>query len=453
LKSIQEVLDTPVMAEVDVLVCGGGMTGFPAAIAAARNGAKTMLVEAEGSLGGTATAGLMCGYTPYFNDGEGNRVVGGIIYEFTERLDAEDALPLKAFTPTEGFCKLQFDPEILKRVAMDMTREAGVEVLLHSQVGSPLMEGQRVVGATFEGRRGRFGVLAGATVDATGDGSMAAWAGAPFEEATGNTSTLMYMICNIDLDATARAMASRLDPRRAEELLKWYRAHGTLSVVIQSDFPDVYEEAVASGDFPADAKTREDGFDMQGVHGLARKGFAYVFGPYVRGSCLEPRETSRMEADAAERVWQQMKLVRRVPGLENASVVQVAPSLGVRASRHVECEYQISHGDTLEGAKFPDAVGQGCKFVPWLPDRREFRGRVFQIPFRALLPLQVEGLLIGGRAISNGNVRNMVSCAVAGQACGTAAALSSSAGVGPRELPVPALQGTLGRQGVILPGT
>jgi flavin-dependent dehydrogenase len=176
---IREVLDTPVLDEVDVLVCGGGMTGFPAALAAARNGASTILLESEGSLGGTATAGLMSGYAPYFGDGLGSQIVGGIIIEFTERLEGEDALPADAFTSSGGHCKLQFDPEVFKRVAMDMVREAGVEVILNGHARSPLMEDGQVLGVSFQTRMGGFAIRAKTTVDATGDGSIAAWAGAP----------------------------------------------------------------------------------------------------------------------------------------------------------------------------------------------------------------------------------------------------------------------------------
>jgi len=446
---IREVLDTPVLDEVDVLVCGGGMTGFPAALAAARNGASTILLESEGSLGGTATAGLMSGYAPYFGDGLGSQIVGGIIIEFTERLEGEDALPADAFTSSGGHCKLQFDPDVFKRVAMDMVREAGVEVILNGHARSPLMEDGQVLGVSFQTRMGGFAIRAKTTVDATGDGSIAAWAGAPFEEASDSTATLMYRICNVDLDRTAEAMSSRMPEREAADFLDWYDRHGTLSVVIQSDLPDIYGEAVSSGDFPADPKD-EDGFDMQGLHGLAGKGFAYVFGPRVRGSCLDPRQTSRQEMDAYDRIPQQMRLIRRVPGLGRSFVVQVAPSLGVRASRYVTCEYGMTSQDIAEGSRFPDAVGQGCRYLPWLEARQRFKGKVYQIPYRALVPREVKGLLIGGRSVSRGNVRNMVNCAVMGEACGTAAAISAWRNESPEEIPVPLLQRRLTEQGAIL---
>ena len=450
MRIIRELFETPVLDEVDVLVCGGGMTGFPAAVAAARDGARTVLVEGEGSLGGTATAGMMNGYPPNFGDGLGNQVVGGIMYEFTERLEAEDALPVGGFSPSGGDCKLQFDPEVFKLVAMQMVRESGAEVILHCQAVNPLMDQNRVTGASFLGRGGRFAVGASATVDATGDGSIAAWAGAPFEEADHNTSTLMYRICNVDLDATAEAMAARMPGEKAKSFLEWYRRHGTLSVVVQSDFPDIYDEAVGSGSFPTDPKAHGDGFDMQGIHGLSRKGFAYVFGPHVRGSCLDPRDTSRREMDATRLIRMQLELVRRVPGLERAELVQVAPSLGVRASRHISCEYMVTREDVAGGSRFPDAVGQGSRYVKWLEARQVFRGRAYQIPYRALLPLGVEGLLIGGRSVSRASIRGMVNCAVMGEACGTAASMCASMGVGPRELPVSQLQDRLLSRGAIL---
>lgn len=450
MRYIHEAHDTPVLDDVDVLVCGGGMTGFPAAVAAARNGAKTMLVDSEGSLGGTATAGAMNGYPPVFNDGQGNQVVGGIVYELTERLRDGGALPADSFTPTEGLCKLQFDPEILKREAMSMVSEAGSEVLLRCHMISPLLDGKSTIGASFVSRKGRFAVIAKAVVDATGDGSLAAWAGVPFEEATSNTSTLMFRICNIDLDRAAEAMASRMEHTKAETFRKWYRRHGTLSIVIQSDFPDIYREAVDNGEFPRDPRTKEGGFDMQGIHGLLGRGFAYVFGPIVRGSCLDPVETSRSEIAAAQRVWDQMRLVRKVPGLEEARVVQVASALGVRGSRHLRCEYEMTPDDVSQGARFEDSIGQGCRFVSWMKARERFRGRAYQIPFRALLPLGVEGLLTGGRSISRGTIRGMVNCAVVGEACGAAAALSSQAGVSPRALSVPLLQQRLRQQGALV---
>ncbi len=450
MKTVRETAEIPILDDFDVLVCGGGMTGFPAAVASARNGARTLLLESGTFLGGTATAGLMGGYPPVFNDGCGNQIVGGIIYEFTERLDREDALPLRSLSPTDGYCKLQFDPEVFKRVAMEMVQEAGVEVMLDSHVGPPLLDGKTVVGATIQTRQDRFAVFGKATVDGTGDGSIAAWSGCPFEEATGGVSTLMFQICRIDLDTTANAMASRMDTSSAREFKAWYDRHGTLSVVIPSDFPDIYEEAVRHGDFPRRPKEMEEGFDMQGIHGLSRNGFAYVFGPLVRGSCLDPRETSRRLISAQKRVWRQMELIRRIPGLEKAAVAQTAPALGVRASRHLHCEYELTPEDLLKGSRFVDAVGQGCRYVPWLEARRRYRGKVYQIPYRALLPLQVEGLLVGGRAVSRGSIRGMVNCAVMGEACGTAAALAAAEGRKPRSLLPGLVQERLRGQGVIL---
>lgn len=450
MKTVREIAEIPILDDFDVLVCGGGMTGFPAAVASARNGAKTILVESGTFLGGTATAGLMGGYPPVFNDGCGNQIVGGIIYEFTERLGREDALPLDSLGPTEGYCKLQFDPEIFKRVAMEMVQEAGAEVMLDSRIGPPLLDGKTVVGVTLQTREGRFGVLARATVDGSGDGCIAAWSGCPFDEAGGGVSTLMFQICNIDLDTTANAMASRMETVAAREFMAWYNRHGTLSVVIPSDFPDIFGEAVRQGDFPGRPKEMDEGFDMQGIHGLSRKGFAYVFGPLVRGSCLDPRETSRKLISAQRRVWKQMELVRRIPGLEKAVVVQTAPALGVRASRHLHCEYELTQDDLLQGRRFPDAVGQGCRYVPWLEARKVYRGKVYQIPYRALLPLNVEGLLVGGRAVSRGTVRGMVNCAVMGEACGTAAAMAAAEGRKPRDLSPDLVRDRLRGQGTII---
>jgi hypothetical protein len=260
----------------------------------------------------------------------------------------------------------------------------------------------------------------------------------------------MYRICNVDLDVTAEAMAARMPGEKARSFLEWYRRHGTLSAVVQSDFPDIYEEAVGSGSFPPDPKAHGNGFDMQGIHGLSRKGFAYVFGPHVRGSCLDPRDTSSREMDANGLVKMQLELVRRIPGLERAELVQVATSLGVRASRHITCEYMVTKEDVAGGSRFPDAVGQGSRYVKWLEARQVFKGKAYKIPYRALLPLGVEGLLIGGRSVSRANIRGMVNCAVMGEACGTAASMCASMGVGPRELPVPQLQDRLRSRGAIL---
>lgn len=449
--------DIPVAVRADVAVCGGGVAGLAAAIASARNGAETVLVERNGYAGGVATASMMPVLVVSF---EGLQGVGAEIFERMEGLGAASR------SEADVVC---FDPETLKFVALEMIREAGVRLLLHSWVAAPYVEGDRLAGVIVENKSGRQAILAGVVVDTTGDGDVAARAGAPFHKGREQDGkmrpvSLLFRMANVDLEKVAGYMAanpgqfSRSPSRRALD-----RERNVIRVM---GFYDLMNQARERGEIDA------------GLHYLRLEGGNSDAGIVIVNTTrvydvdgTDAWDLSRGEVEARLQVQQLVGFLRRyVPGFERASLVDVSQSLGVRETRHIMGDYVLTGEDAAGSRVFPDSVGQvrvhhtrGVEVHS--PDgdegsERDTKMRYlvepavhFHIPYRSLLPRGVEGLLVAGRCISatheaDGWVRGMNVCLLDGQAAVTAAALAARHGVTPRALNVSLLQQTLASQGV-----
>ena len=210
---LEPARETPVLAETDVLVAGGGPAGVAAAIAAARNGARALIVEGRECLGGMATSGMMNRLGPYHD--EQKMIVGGIPWEVLQRLIAMNAaiapVPCSHTDPDRYW--VPFDPEALKHVLDMMVREARVEVLFQTHVVGVVQENGRVAGVVVESKSGRHAILAKVIIDATGDGDVAALAGAPYEKGRPEDGlmqpmTLLYKVHNVDRDRVKAAVAA-----------------------------------------------------------------------------------------------------------------------------------------------------------------------------------------------------------------------------------------------------
>jgi len=421
--------DIPVIDEVDVLIAGGGPAGIAAAVAAARNGARTLLVERYGYLGGLATGGLVLFMDGLF-DLQGERCIGGIAWESLERLRAAGGLAVDS--PTS----LHADSELLKVVADELCVEAGVGLRLHSWAVDALVEHDRVTGVVVESKSGRQAILSRVCVDATGDGDIAARAGADYELCTMRIG-LNLKIGGVDTDA-ARAFQKQ-DPDRAAELRCEVRALGGCPIGLG---------ATPHSDI---------GVYWVNILGLARRDEGE--GPAAEGAPAEAFAGELNAIDVADLTYAEVELRRRimigldfyrrnVPGYGDVRLLAWAPQLGVRDSRRVAGVHRLTRTELEEGAQFGDAIGiTGGMFTS---------GEHLQVPYRALVPEKVDGLLTSGRCISVDDgvihaIRIIPPCMMTGQAAGTAAALCAKQDTRPRDLDIRVLRERLAASGVILP--
>jgi len=452
---------TPILKKVEVVVVGAGPAGFGAAMAAARNHADTLLVERYGFLGGGFTAQGVTELpvwllTPNEAYGDKRPVVGGVIHEVIERLDQLGGVikPLDwlKYKPGGESLWAELDPEMMKWVMLDMLQSAGVKLLLHSIVVSAVVENNKVKGVIVESKSGRHALLADVVVDATGDGDVAASAGAPYEKARGRllAMTLQSKIANVNMEKAAK------DPNLASSSLS---------------------EAIQRGELPpAGPKmlTEDPGPGMIGVWPLKigpwygrwlRKGEVNIWGPHSPGDCTDVLDLTEAEVSTRTKLLSYVEhLRRRVPGFEDAYLSWTPAQIGLRESRRILGEYFLTgdrdieegrtHDDVVVRSRRGDIGFLGVTGLPLLS--RENLGPTFDIPYRCLLPLKIDGLLTSGRCISIDHKaatyfapRDEATCMALGEAAGTAAALSSRKAVKPRDLDIGELQERLRGQGLI----
>lgn len=433
-----KVREVPVIKEVDVLVVGGGYAGFGAAICAARNGAKTMLVEQQSCLGGLATLGLV-----------------SLTFSYIEGVGVELFANLKR----EGAVKGRFiDPEKTKRILEQMLITEGVLILYNTTVIDAIVEDNVIRGAIIHSRSGMQAILARRVIDASGDGDISAYAGAPFEcgfpelDNYNQATSLVARIGNVDIKKYRQGSGD------SKGMAMWEKK---------------VEQAVADGVFPYRVDKRLNwavvvpGRDPK--HGELL--LCYAHSRNCRN--LDAEDLTRQVIEQREQTeWMMTFLRKYMPGFENSWLIETAPMLGVRDSRRIQGEYVLTGEDLVNNRRFEDAVvrdmhaldahhptdvGHIKHVIRRNPDGTEEKvyvkpGAFREIPYRALVPLKIDNLLTAGRNIScdfmgQSGTRLVLTCLNMGQAAGTAAALSIKDNIAPRRLDVKRLQDRLVEQG------
>jgi len=429
---------TPVIAEPDVLVVGGGAAGIAAACAAARGGARTMLVEAWGCLGGTltlVTLGGFCGTHMVVDDERLGRVVGGLYLELEDRLEARDALlPPRRHGRILG---VPYESASLKLVADEMVAAHGVRVLLHTSAVATVTDGPRVTAVIVENKGGRAAIAPRVVIDASGDADVAARAGADF--ALGEEGTTQYASTMFRLGGVDTAVAGALTRPQIRELL---------------------ERAVADG-YPLPRTTT--GVHVNPLEGVVHLNVTKLANPDGEPFLLvDPEQLSEAERIGRQQVKLYEEVFRRyVPGFGRARVIDIGARVGVRETRLVRGDGVLTEAHVRGCVKPDDRIacsswplelhGKG-RATTWefLPD-----GEWYGLPWGCLVVAGFDNLLVAGRNLSaehaaQASARVAGPCVAMGEAAGTAAAMSLSAGGAVRSVAVEALQRNLRRAGAVL---
>ena len=446
--------------KVDVLVVGGGAAGLAATIAAARNGADTLLVERAGFLGGISATLPWLG----FHDQRYQQVVKGLPLEFVRRLQEVGGAGPITLDPKCGSL-VSIHPHLWKVVALQLVREAGAKVMFHTLVTEALRDGDRVTGAVVETKSGRERIHARTVIDCSGDGDVAAMAGATWEK--GRTAdglvqspTLVFRLGGVDDAVFKRACQ---DP--AFGYREWFAPYPELfgqmaekldevETYVLGGFAALIERARAAGDadFP---QTR-----IVGVKASTPNSPRELSVVMTRVLGLDPTDVDSM-TEAYVRVYDQVpRLVdffrNWVPGCEGSYLVEIAPMLGVRESRRIIGDYVLPAEDLLAGARHPDDVAMGGYHIDihrpsgsWVESHNV---QAYGIPLRSLIAAGVDGLMMAGKCLSAtheavASTRVIPICMAQGQAAGTAAALSVRYRRSVRDLDVDELRALLVKQG------
>jgi len=442
----------------DVIVAGGGPTGLCSAVAAARNGARVLLVERYGFLGGNATISLVGPWMTFHSTPE-NQIVEGLPQEIVRRLEAAGG-SLGHVRDTTGYVATvtPFDAEVLKFVAMELCEEAGVQLLFHSMITDTICEDGVVKGIVVHNKSGRMELRASVVIDATGDGDVAVLAGAEFQqgrESDGLTQpmSLMFRMAGIDLGAVRAYIAAHPEDFYKRTLLSSLADAPHLSV---NGFYSQFQAALASGEVTIPR-------DMVLFFQTVRSDEVIVNMTRVQGlRATDAWELTRAEVELRKQVHQLVKFFRsRIPGFAQAYLVATGAQAGIRESRRIMGDHVLTAEDITEGRHFPDIIsryaypidihdplGKGTRTV-------RLKKGSYELPYRSLLPRGLDGLLVAGRCLSCTHealaaIRTMPSMMAVGQAAGTAAALAVRDGVPPRQVEIAALHDRLLAQGANL---
>ena len=466
MKTITEkARDIPVVEEVDVVVVGGGPAGIVASIAAARNGAKALLVESNPFLGGIAATGI-----PFqgFHDDSNRQIIRGIGWELVERLISSGASPGPWFfknIPRAGGSLIMYDPSKLKTTALEMVREAGADVLLHTMSVCPIVEDHTARGIFIESKSGREAILAKVVIDCTGDGDIAAKAGAEFEQGNENGQcqpvTFLFTITNVDM----KSFLGYIDEHPQEFGIEnpspgyWHDYQKGIRTGA-GGLKKLCEEAKANGEYDMPNP-------LVAVACLPQEGEVIVNMAFVKlVDSSSNRDLTRAEITGSDYVWKTMSFLKKyVQGFENANVKELVPVLGVRESRRIIGEHILDIDEMLECKKFDDRIckaARGTDVHDPTPDNSQSCVSMYMpfpdgyyIPFRCLVPKGLKNILIAGRCISVsyrafGSTRVMAPCMAEGQATGTAAALAIKNGSNPGTIDIVELQNLLKEQGALI---
>lgn len=456
----------------DVVVAGAGMAGVVAAIAAARNGARTLLTDRFAFLGGNATAGLLGNFLTFHNM-KGELICGGIPQEIVDGCIAfGGAFPEhRGHLPNpygNAYSVTPIDAEVLKLVTQQLAVRSGIHLMLNTYTLGPVVEDGRVAGIRVANKSGERVVRGAVVIDATGDADLAAAAGAPFQlgDEAGRTMSisLFFRLGGVDLERHLAYVKQRPDQFMLGEDPYVGKSREEIAAGLRQwkDYPLVtghYEAVKAAKARNEFHKNRERVVfsitttpGVVTVNSTSMLGYTPTDGEALTEAALEGREQIRAVTEFFRKY---------VPGFETAFVLDSASALGVRESRRIIGDRTLTTEDCLEARRSEQDIGLGAYCLDVhepsgkIVHKHVRDGQAYGIPYGCLVPKQVEGLLVVGRPIAsdryaNGSVRVQAHIMAIGQAGGTAAALCVKKNCTPRGVPVPELRASLKAQGAII---
>jgi hypothetical protein len=441
-KTVREpAQEVRVCCEADVVVVGGGPGGHSAAVAAARNGAKTVLLERYGHLGGMATGGIVI-QIPHMSDGGKKQQIAGLCQEWLDRLeviggslhprkeelgstDKDLVARWRRYMGNVNNGRIEHtawvDPELLKCVLNNMVEEAGVKLFLHSWGVKAIAEEGCVKGIIFESKSGRQAVLGRIIIDGTGDGDLLPSAGAEYDGTLDRSlrSSMLALVFRLgNCDYQKFCDFRETEPKKFEELMKELaRVAGTRLLPLPSPRNDVM----------------------------------WVNNWIPDLDCTKVEDLTKLEVEMRKIMLRGHDFIKKnIPTFEKSFILDTASQTGTRGARRLVGEYTVTREDLHSGKKHDDTIAIIPRF-----DSPE-GSPLSYFPYRALVPVKVEGLLVAGRSFSSdmaaNNMINLIPhCIAMGQAAGTAAALALKNGVNVRRVNYKELQNSLTKQGVPLP--
>ncbi len=441
--------------EADIVVCGGGPAGVNAAIAAGRTGARTILIERYGFVGGMSTAALVYPWMT-FHTLDGKQVIKGIAQEIIDRLMAMGGSP-GHLRDTVGFTNTitPYHPEMYKVLAVDMLKEAGAKLLLHSFMDEVRTVDGRIEAIELATKSGTIRVEGKQFVDATGDADLAYRAGAPCLVGRGGDNltqpmTMKFRMRGVDLQKVKQYMIDHPDefyhktpidelPHLPLSGIQGFKKHWQ-----NADLP-INREQVLMFTGPAEDEVLVNTTRVQGLNGLDVE------------DLTEAEELGRKQV-----LMVAAFMTANLPGFEKASISNVGAQIGIRETRRIDGAYALQAEDVVQGRRFDDVIARSGYPI----DIHDPSGKgvtaawvqgdgAYDIPYRCLLPREVGNLLVAGRCISTSHealatTRLTPSCMATGQAAGTAAGLAVRQGVAPAELDIALLQRELIAGGAVL---
>lgn len=426
----------------DVMIVGGGSAGICAAIAAARQGASTLLVEDTGWLGGIGTTAAMVEFGPIVRGGL--RVVGGIPYELMQRMKAFGGAELRDETED-----LLFAPETFAHVAMLMCKEAGVELLLHTRMIDTLRDGNRITGVLLQDKESMRIATAKVYVDCTGDGDLFYNTGLPYtigRDSDGHVQpmTLVFFVNNVNyakfLEEVGGTTGDELD-RFFKKLVEKARAENRFHIPVV--------RPGSTGPVPRYGRP----YDLSCCE-------VFINGTNILGlNGLRGKDLTEAECTTRKQIYEMYAFLRDyAPGFEDCYISHVPNCIGIRETRRLKGSYVLTSEDLNSGRKFEDTIAVGFNMIDIHQvsghdfDLTHFAdGHYYNVPYRSLISPELTNLIVAGRCMSVthealGAVRVMVNTMPIGEAAGTAAAIAAAADCSVGAVPVDQLQQAL-RQG------
>ncbi len=440
----------PVIAEYDVVVCGGGPAGCAAAISAARHGARTLLIEKDGYLGGATVSQLVC--VVLSTNGADFQ---GIWHEYARGLKKRDGISEKLDGVGSGQIRGVVDPEVVKFVWDDLLTEAGADILHHSYCSGAIVENNTIIGITVETKAGSGFIYAKRVIDATGDAIVCNYAGVPWDQGDGKNP--WAMACTKVL-----RIGNAIKPENFN------------TTEYAQQIEEGFQSAMKSGKYttPVITTGRVKGYAQWWMWQMPkyRHELLMVTSRVLKVNPLDPFDFTRAEREGREQAWQVADYYKNyVPGCENSYLVDTSSHIGLRSSRRIHGIATATEQDAIEFNKYSDGIARSSwdidvwpadsytapavdrESASYITRHERFKaGDYFDIRYGALIPVNVDNLLVAGRCISaehiaESSLRIQQTCMATGQAAGTAAAMSINDNISPKLLNIDNLLNQLGK--------